>query len=190
MKKPVVGFAMCGSFCTFRQVIDVLKLLPEQYDVVPILSPNAASIDSRFGRAADFRAEVEEICGREAITTIGGAEPIGPKKLLDLLLIAPCTGNSLAKLAHGISDTCVTLAYKSHLRNARPALIAVSTNDALSQNAASIGTLMARRHTYFVPFAQDDAEGKPTSLVAKFELIPASIEAALEGRQLQPLLRG
>ena len=188
MNRPVVGFALCGSFCTFRQVIDVMRLLPARYELVPILSPNAASIDSRFGRAADFRAEIEAICGREAITTIGGAEPIGPKKLLDLLLIAPCTGNTLAKLAHGISDTCVTLAYKSHLRNARPALIAVSTNDALSQNAASIGLLLARRNTYFVPFAQDDAAGKPTSLVADFEQIPAAIEAALEGRQLQPLL--
>ena len=189
MNRPVVGFALCGSFCTFRQVIDVMRLLPARYELVPILSPNAASIDSRFGRAADFRAEIEAICGREAITTIGGAEPIGPKKLLDLLLIAPCTGNTLAKLAHGISDTCVTLAYKSHLRNARPALIAVSTNDALSGSAPAIAELLNRKNYYFVPFGQDDAQGKPTSLQADFSRIGDTVDAALEGRQLQPILR-
>jgi dipicolinate synthase subunit B len=152
------------------------------------MSGNAAGTDTRFGKAEDFRARITEICGREPITTIVGAEPIGPKKLLDLLVIAPATGNTIAKLANGISDTSVTLAYKAHLRNGRPIVIAVSSNDALSQNAANLGILLNRGNHFFVPYGQDDAANKPTSLVADFELLPATIAAALNGKQLQPIL--
>jgi dipicolinate synthase subunit B len=179
---------MCGSFCTFDAVFDALERIADEYEVVPIMSANAYGTDTRFGSASDYRARLEAICGRAAISTIAAAEPIGPKKLLDLLVIAPATGNTLAKLAHGVSDTSVTLAYKAHLRNRRPVLIAPSTNDALSMNAPNIGALLNRAGHYFVPFGQDDAEGKPTSLQSDFSRIPQAIAAALDGRQLQPLL--
>ncbi|MDR3149219.1 MAG: dipicolinate synthase subunit B [Oscillospiraceae bacterium] len=186
--RPTIGFAFCGSYCVFDRVIDALRETAKSYDIIPIMSENAAGTDSRFGKAEDFRNQIKEICGREPITTITGAEPIGPKKLLDLLVVAPATGNTIAKIAQGISDTSVTLAYKAHLRNARPVVIAVSSNDALSQNAPNIGTLLNRRNHFFVPYGQDDAIGKPTSLVARFELIPEVVAAALKGTQLQPLL--
>jgi len=189
MKSETLGFALCGSFCTFEPVLAALSALAGEYEnVIPILSRAAAETDSRFGRAGDFRRRIESICGRPVIDTIAGAEPIGPRKLLDLLVIAPCTGNTLAKLAAGIADGPVTLACKAHLRNARPVVIAVSTNDGLAGNAASIGTLLARRNFYFVPFGQDSPEKKPTSLVAEMSRIPETVRAALEGRQLQPLL--
>ena len=187
--EPVIGFALCGSFCTFSRVLDVLERLKTQYpNIIPILSEASYTTDTRFGAAADFRARIEAICGREVLHTIAQAEPIGPKKLLDCLVIAPCTGNTLTKLACGIADGPVTLAAKAHLRNERPIVLAVSTNDALAGNAPSIGTLLSRRHYYFVPFSQDNAEKKPRSMVAHFELLPETIAAALEGRQLQPLL--
>ena len=189
MKQLTVGFALCGSFCTFEPVLAAMSALAGEYEnVVPILSRAVAETDSRFGTAADFRRRIETICGRPAIDSIAGAEPIGPKKRLDLLVIAPCTGNTLAKLAAGIADGPVTLACKAHLRNARPVVIAVSTNDGLAANAASIGKLLARRHFYFVPFGQDNPEKKPTSLVAEMSRIPETVRAALEGRQVQPLL--
>ena len=158
------------------------------YDIVPIMSANTYSTDTRFGTAESFRERVENICSRPVLHTLAEVEPFGPKKLLDLLVVAPCTGNTLAKIANGVSDSAVSLAVKAHLRNERPVLIAISSNDALSGNAKNLGSLMNTRHIYFVPFGQDDAIKKPTSLVAKTEMIPAAVEAALKGEQIQPLL--
>ena len=183
-----IGFAMCGSFCTFHEVFPVVEKLTQNHDIIPIFSNITASVDTRFGTAVQHREKMTALCGREPIDTIVKAEPIGPKKLLDVLVIAPCTGNTLAKLAHGIADTPVTMAAKSHLRNARPVIIALSTNDALAAAAENIGRLLARRHYYFVPYGQDAPEGKPTSLIADFEKIPQAIDFALLGRQLQPIL--
>lgn len=183
-----VGFAFTGSFCTFNRVMAVLETVAAQYDVQPIVSETSAATDTRFGNAHDFMREMQRLCDKRPITTIKEAEPIGPKKLLDVLVIAPCTGNTLAKLAAGIADTSVTMAAKSHLRNGRPVVVAVSTNDGLAAAAKNIGTLLARKHIYLVPFQQDDPINKPTSLVAVMERIPETIEAALEGRQLQPIL--
>lgn len=183
-----IGFALCGSFCTYDQVFPVMELLTRDYNIIPIFSQNAASMDSRFGTAKDHIGVVTEISGNAPIITIAGAEPIGPKKLLDALVIAPCTGNTLAKLAHSIADTPVTMAAKSHLRNGRPVIVAVSTNDGLAGAAENIGKLMGRKHYYFVPFGQDDPVRKPASLVADFSQIPKTLEAALESRQVQPVL--
>lgn len=183
-----IGFAMCGSFCTYSQVFPVMEELAAQYDVIPIFSPISASVDSRFGTAAEHLYLAEKICGRKIICSIEDAEPIGPRKLLDALVIAPCTGNTLAKLAHSIADTSVTMAAKSHLRNGRPILLAVSTNDALAGAAENIGRLLARKHYYFVPFGQDDPEKKPASMVADFRKIPPALKEALEGHQIQPIL--
>lgn len=183
-----IGFAMCGSFCTYAQVFPIMELLTRDYRVTPIFSNAAATVDSRFGTAAEHLQQATEICGKFPLKTIAEVEPIGPKKLLDALVVAPCTGNTLAKLAHSIADTPVTMAVKSHLRNGRPVVIAVSTNDALGGAAENIGKLLARKHYYFVPFRQDDAANKPTSMVADFNRIHETLDAALEGRQLQPLL--
>lgn len=183
-----VGFALCGSFCTFSKVFDAMERVASIHTVTPIFSFNAASIDSRFGTAGEHWERAKSICGTEPLNTIEQVEPIGPKKLLDALVIAPCTGNALAKLAHSIADTPVTMAAKSHLRNGRPVVIAVSTNDALSGAAENIGKLLGRKHYYFVPFGQDDPKGKPTSMVADFSQLLPALEAALEGRQLQPML--
>ena len=185
-----IGFAMCGSFCTFSKVFPVMEQLAREHKVFPILSAASCTTDSRFGKAEDFLAFAERICNRSVIRSIADAEPIGPKKLLDVLVIAPCTGNTLAKLAHGIADGSVTMAAKSHLRNGRPVVLAVSTNDALGAAAENIGRLLIRKHYYFVPFRQDDAENKPTSMVADFSRIPDTISAALEGRQIQPIICG
>lgn len=185
-----IGFAFCGSFCTYSQVFPVLEQLAKKHHVTPIFSPASATLDTRFGESQAFLERAAGICGVKPILTLAGAEPIGPKKLLDLLIIAPCTGNTLAKLSHSIADTPVTMAAKSHLRNGRPILLAVSTNDALAGAAENIGKLLSRKHYYFVPFGQDDPEKKPTSMVADFSKIPAAMEAAMEGRQLQPLLIG
>lgn len=183
-----IGFAMCGSLCTYNRVFPVMESLAAEHEVIPIFSSSSYTTDSRFGKAEAFLARAEHICNRPVIRTISEAEPIGPKKLLDVLVIAPCTGNTLAKLAHGIADGPVTMAAKSHLRNARPVVIAVSTNDALGAAAENIGRLLARKHYYFVPFGQDDPENKPTSMVADFTLIPNTIAAAADGKQLQPIL--
>lgn len=183
-----VGFAVTGSFCTFGKVFpQVQKLADNGYRVLPILSEAVSRTDTRFGKAADHRAALEQMTGHPCIASIKDAEPIGPKKLLDILVIAPCTGNTLAKLANGIADTTVTLAAKSHLRNKRPILIAPSTNDGLGGNAKNIGTLLARKHIYFVPFGQDDYKEKENSLVADMELLLPAMRAALEGKQYQPL---
>lgn len=183
-----VGFAFCGSFCTYAQVFPVLKTVAEEHNVIPIFSFHASKIDSRFGNADAFIERAERICGNSPIITIEQAEPIGPKKLLDVLIIAPCTGNTIAKLAHSIADTPVTMAAKSHLRNGRPIVIAVSTNDGLGGAAENIGKLLARKHYYFVPFGQDAPDTKPASLVADFSRIPATLEAAANGKQIEPIL--
>ena len=183
-----IGFAMCGSFCTYAQVFPVMELLSRDYKITPIFSNAAYTVDSRFGTATEHILNATEISGVAPIHTIEAAEPIGPKKLLDALIIAPCTGNTLAKLAHSIADTSVTMAAKSHLRTGRPILIAVSTNDALAGAAENIGKLLARKHYYFVPFGQDDVQKKPTSMVADFTMIPRALNAAIEGKQLQPIL--
>ncbi len=183
-----IGFAVCGSFCTFAKMFPVMQELAKSRTLIPIFSPASSTTDTRFGTAQEHLRTAAEICGREPLTTIAQVEPIGPKKMLDALIIAPCTGNTLAKLAHGIADTSVTMAAKSHLRNGRPVLIAVSTNDALAGAAENIGSLLGRKHYYFVPFGQDDAAGKPASMVADFKQIPQALDAALDGKQLQPLL--
>lgn len=184
-----LGFAMCGSFCTFDAVLTQLEAMRAEFPkIIPIMSTVSYETDTRFGAAEDFRARLERACGQPVIHTIAQAEPIGPKKLLDVLVIAPCTGNTLAKLANGIADTPVTLAAKAHLRNERPIVVAVSTNDALAGNAENIGKLLARGHYFFVPMRQDNAIKKPRSVVADFTRLPETIRAALDGRQLQPLL--
>ena len=183
-----IGFALCGSFCTYAQIFPIMEALAKEHQVFPIFSFSAASIDSRFGTAQEHIQKAREISGRDVIRTMEGAEPIGPKKIIDALIIAPCTGNTLAKLAHSIADTPVTMAAKSHLRNGRPVIVAVSTNDALAGAAENIGKLLARKNYYFVPFGQDDCIGKPTSLVADFSRIPETLNSAMEGRQIQPIL--
>lgn len=184
-----MGFAICGSFCTHERVLRELERLCGEYEsVVPIVSETVCATDTRFGDARELLDTVECLTGRKAVSTIREAEPIGPKKLLDVLVVAPCTGNTLGKLAAGVTDTSVTMAAKAHLRNERPVLIAPSTNDGLSASAASIGSLLPRKYIYFVPFGQDDFEKKPTSLVANFSLVADAAQAALNGTQLQPLL--
>ena len=183
-----IGFAVCGSFCTLDKVFPAMETLAEHYTVIPIFSTAVCTIDSRFGTAHSHWQKAAEICGRPPLSTIAEVEPIGPKKLLDALVIAPCTGNTLAKLAHGIADGPVTMAAKSHLRNGRPILLAISTNDALAGAAENLGKLLGRKHYYFVPFGQDDAIAKPCSMVADFTKIPHALELALEGKQIAPLL--
>ncbi len=189
MSKKRLGFALCGSFCTFREVIDQLSKLSKNYEITPIMSFNASNLDTRFGRALDFVEELEQICGRPVLRTIQDTEPIGPKDMFDLLVVAPCTGNTLAKLAASITDTPVTMAVKSHLRGAKPVLLAVSTNDALSGSAKNLGTLLNLRHYYFVPMRQDNPTQKPNSLVARFDLLEEAIESALKEKQMEPLFR-
>lgn len=183
-----IGFAMCGSFCTFSQVIPIMKELTDEYNVIPILSQASYSIDSRFGSAQDNIMTIAEICKTDPLHTLEQVEPIGPKKLLDALIIAPCTGNTIAKLAHSIADTPVTMAAKSHLRNNRPVIIAISTNDALAGAAENIGKLLSRKNYYFVPFMQDDPIGKPSSMIANFAMIPKVLKDSLLGIQTQPII--
>ena len=186
-----VGFAFCGSFCTFSQAMEALGRVRARYgDVTPIVSEASAVTDTRFGRAHDFLAEMERICGKPVIDSIARAEPIGPKGLLDVLVICPCTGNTLAKLANGVTDTAVTMAAKAHLRNGRPVVLCPATNDGLAASARNIGALLDRKNVYFVPLRQDDPAKKPTSLVADFSQVEDTIDAALAGRQLQPVLLG
>ncbi len=184
-----LGFAVCGSFCTHSEVPTQIKaLIDKGYDITPILSDIVYTTNTRFGKAEDFIKTVEEICGKKCIHTVAGAEPIGPKALLDVLVIAPCTGNTLGKLANGITDTSVTMAAKAHLRNERPLIVAPSTNDALGAGAKNIGILMNSKNVFFVPFRQDMPNFKHNSCISDFALIPDTVEAALSNRQLQPLL--
>lgn len=188
MKKTTVGFAMTGSFCTFDAVLAQMReLVRRDYDVIPILSYNAAQLDTRFMEAAQLHRELKSITGRDPIQTLQQAEPIGPEKMTDIYLLAPATGNTIAKLVNGIFDTPALLGAKSHLRNDRPLVVAVSTNDALSSAAQNIGRLLMWRNVYLVPWRQDNALKKPRSLVADFSLIPKTIQSALCGVQLQPI---
>ena len=183
-----IGFAMCGSFCTFSKVFPVMSALSKGHNVIPIFSEVSYSTDSRFGSAAEHIQNAYDITGKMPLHTIAQVEPIGPKKLLDILLVAPCTGNTLAKIAHSIADGPVTMAVKSHLRNQKPVVIAISTNDALAGAAENIGKLLVRKNIYFVPFRQDDPTGKPASIVAEFSKIPEALLAASDGMQIQPIL--
>lgn len=183
-----VGFALSGSFCTFDKVFPVMEAIAKKHDVIPIFSEISYKTDTRFGKAENHIQRASDICGKTPLWRIADVEPFGPKKMLDALIIAPCTGNTLAKLAHSIADGPVTMAAKSHLRNGRPVLVAVSTNDALSGAAENIGKLLARKHYYFVPFGQDNAFAKPTSMVADFTKIPEALDAALHGIQIQPII--
>ena len=187
--KKRLGLALCGSYCTYEKLFSAAQALRESYELIPIMSETAAETDTRFGTAAENIKRLAELCGREVVTTIAEAEPLGPKTPMDALLIAPCTGNTLAKLANGITDSSVTMAAKAHLRNGRPLIIAFSTNDGLSGSAENIGKLLNRKNVYFVPFAQDDPAAKPRSLQADFSLLEKSVEAALRGWQIQPILR-
>lgn len=188
MDKIRVGFALTGSFCTFSEIVPIVRgLVEEGYEVTPIFSEYSYKTDTRFGRAADFVRELELITDCEAIHTIVGAEPIGPKKLFDIIVVAPCTGNTLGKMNYGITDTCVTMAAKAHLRNERPLLLAVSTNDALGNSSKNIGGLLNYKNIYFVPMKQDNPSGKPRSIVADFSRIPQAIEQALNEQQIQPI---
>lgn len=189
MKDLRIGYAMCGSFCTFSQAVPIIdRLCGAGARVLPIMSEIAYSTDTRFGNAAEFVDRIESVTGRSIIHTVAAAEPIGPKGLLDVLVIAPCTGNTLAKLACGITDTPVTMAAKAHLRNGRPLVVALATNDGLSASAKNIGTLMNTKNIFFVPFQQDDSQKKPRSLIAHFDMIPEVIAMAMTGEQLQPIL--
>ena len=191
MRQERIGFALCGSFCTHEAVLRALQTLTEIYEtVIPIVSEISAASDTRFGDAADFLERIRALTGRDALRTIPDVEPVGPRKLLDALVIAPATGNTIAKLAHGVTDSAVTMAAKAHLRNDRPVVIAISSNDGLSAGAKNIGELLVRKNYYFVPFGQDNASAKPTSLVADFSRLPETLDAALRGRQIQPLLLG
>ena len=187
-EKKRIGLAMCGSYCTYAEVFYHAEKLAEKYDIVPIMSDTAAETDSRFGTASEHIRRLMALSGRKVISSIPEAEPLGPAMPLDALIIAPCTGNTLAKLAHGITDSAVTMAAKAHLRNGRPLIIAFSTNDGLSGSAENIGKLLNRKNVYFVPFRQDDPEKKPRSLQSVFPLMEDAIEAALKGEQLQPIL--
>ena len=191
MRKERVGFAVCGSFCTHEKVLKALEALTGIYEtVIPIVSEISAFTDTRFGRSEDLLERLEDLTGNDVLLDIPSVEPIGPKSLLDVLVIAPATGNTIAKLAAGIADTPVTMAAKSHLRNGRPVVVAVSSNDGLAAGAKNIGELLVRRNYYFVPFRQDNAVQKPSSLVADFEKLPETVDAALRGEQVQPLLLG
>ena len=189
MNDITVGFAMCGSFCTFSKVIPQIEnLIKEGAKVQPIMSETSAATDTRFGKASEFVERIQDICHQKIISTVFEAEPIGPKALLDILVIEPCTGNTIGKLANGISDTCVTLAAKAHLRNDRPIVVGVSTNDALASSAKNIGKLMNYKNYYFIPMAQDNYKDKPNSIVADFSQTVETVKYALQGKQIQPLL--
>lgn len=184
-----LGLCMCGSFCTFNEVIKEIEALRKRnINVYPIFSYNSDSISTRFGAVEDFRDKLYDITGNNIISTIKEAEPIGPQKLLDIMLVAPCTGNTMAKLNNGITDTPVTMACKAHLRNNRPLVIALATNDALGISLKNIGGLMVRKNIYFVPFSQDDPKKKPLSMIADFNRIYETLSFAMEGKQIQPVI--
>lgn len=184
-----VGIALTGSFCTFEKILpEIEKLVSEGAEVTVILSDSVDRLDTRFGCSEDLKNDLKKITGKDIITSIVDAEPIGPKSLLDVLVVAPCTGNSLAKISNAITDTPATMACKAHLRNQKPLVIAISTNDGLGANARNIGTLLNMKYIYFVPFGQDNPISKPSSLVAKMDLILPTVLDALKGKQMQPLL--
>lgn len=182
-----IGFAMCGSFCTFDKAVAQMKALAGSYQILPIMSQNAYSTDTRFGKAEDWVAQVEEISGKEVVHTIVQAEPIGPKGMVDLLTVTPCTGNTLSKIASGITDTPVTMAVKSALRIGIPVVLCCATNDAMAASGPNLLRLLNTKNVYLVPLRQDDPVKKPVSLVAEFSMLPRAIEFAMEGKQLQPV---
>ena len=184
----MIGFAMCGSYCTHAASLGQLRALLEAgYEIQPIISENVFSTDTRFGTADALYEALHTLCGREPIHSIVDAEPLGPNRPMDMLIICPCTGNTLAKIANGITDTPVCMASKAHLRSDRPLLITLASNDALSANLRNIGALLTRKGVYFTPLRQDDPVGKPHSLVADFTRVPEALEAALRGEQMRPL---
>ncbi len=184
----MIGYAFCGSFCTFKKSLEALELFVKNgFDIVPIMSENAAFTDTRFGKGEAYRRLLEEACGRPIIHTVAAAEPLGPALPLDALLISPCTGNTLAKIANGITDTAVTMAAKAHLRSDRPLIIALASNDAMSGNLRNIGMLLQRKNVYFVPMEQDDPVNKPHSLVADFSRLYETFENAIAGKQVRKL---
>lgn len=184
-----IGFAMTGSFCTFKKVIPQIKELKKlEANIIPIMSFNSYNLDTKFGKAEEFINEIEDITKNKIIHTIQGAEPIGPKNMTDILVVAPCSGNTIAKLVNSIIDTPVTMAVKSHLRNQKPVIIGISTNDALSGSAENIGKLLNRKNYFFIPFSQDNPITKPTSLVCKFDYLIPTIKEAIKRRQVQPIL--
>ncbi|HAU84344.1 MAG TPA: dipicolinate synthase subunit B [Lachnospiraceae bacterium] len=189
LEECTVGVAMTGSFCTYKKMIEQIELLvAHNINVIPIFSDSAQTLDSRFGHPKDFMDTLEKITSNKPVLTIPAAEPLGPKNKLDLLIIAPCTGNTLAKLCHGITDTPVLMAAKGHLRNGKPLIIFLSSNDSLGINFTNIGSLMNMKHIYFVPFGQDNYKQKPNSMVSHFDLIEDTLQAALNGEQLQPIV--
>lgn len=187
--KKRLGLALCGSYCTFEKLFAAAEKLSDKYELIPIMSENAAETDTRFGAASEHIKKLMLLSGKKVVTTIAEAEPLGPATPMDALLIAPCTGSTLAKLANGITDTSVTMAAKAHMRNGRPVIIALSTNDGLSGSAENIAKLLNRKGVYFVPFRQDDPAKKPRSLQADFSLLDETVQAALRGWQIQPILK-
>ena len=184
----MIGYGFCGSFCTLSRGFEEMeRLILDGREVLPLMSDAVYSTDTRFGRAEDLRARVEAATGKEIVHTVVGAEPLGPKRPLELLILAPCTGNTLAKIALGITDTAITMAAKAHQRQDRPLLIALASNDSLSANLSNVARLITRKGVYFVPMAQDDPEHKPHSLVADFTLLSDCVSAALAGKQIRPL---
>ncbi|HHW32380.1 MAG TPA: dipicolinate synthase subunit B [Clostridiaceae bacterium] len=184
-----LGYALTGSFCTFSKVmVELEKIIEEGAEVFPIVSESVKSFDTRFGKASDLMTKLEIMTGKPVISTIVEAEPIGPKSMLDILVVSPCTGNTLSKIANAVTDTSVTMAVKAHLRNNKPVVLGISTNDGLGANAKNLGILLNRKNMYFIPFEQDDPDKKCNSLVARFELTIPTIEEALKGRQIQPVL--
>ena len=189
MKNINLGYAFCGSFCTMKNSLNALKeLAKNDIKIIPIMSQIVYTTDTRFGKAQEFIDEIEEICHNKIIHTVAAAEPIGPKNLLDILVVAPCTGNTIAKTALGVTDTSVTMSIKAHLRNNKPVVLGIATNDALGASAKNIGLLHNTKNIYFVPYSQDDPFSKNNSLICNFDLIPQTIESALKGIQLQPII--
>jgi len=184
-----IGYVMTGSYCTFeRSFRQAERLIAMGAELLPVMSENAAGISTRFGSGEDNVKRFSDICGKEVITSIDGAEPIGPKNLTDIMVVSPCTSNTAAKLAAGITDSAATMAVKSHLRGGRPVVLAIASNDSLLASAKNIGELFNRKNYYFVPMLQDDIEKKPASLVAEFEMLPQAVSAALRGVQLRPII--
>ncbi len=188
MSKLKLGYCLCGSFCTIAQSLKQMELLSQEYDILPVISEIVGKTNTRFGTSEEIKNKIKKICNKDIIETIADAEPIGPKNMTDIMIIAPCTGNTMAKLAAGIVDTTVTMAAKSHLRNSRPLVIAPATNDALGAASKNIGTILNFKNYYFVPYGQDDEIKKPKSMVADFDKIPQTILAALNGKQIQPIV--
>lgn len=189
MQNIKLGYAFCGSFCTINKSLSVLKELAKlQIDITPIMSEITYSTDTRFANSSEFNAQVEALCHKKIIHTVPDAEPIGPKNLLDIIVVSPCTGNTVSKIALGITDTAVTMSVKAHLRNNKPVVLGIATNDALGATAKNIGLLHNTKNIYFVPYGQDDPIGKNNSLVCDFKQIPQTIEKALNGEQIEPVI--